>query len=440
MQKIYKFFSKEKYEAVEDDLMEDLPSRISSKEEIVTCYLPVDALIDIFRFLPRKVLCQRIQSTNSLMFRLCNSENVPNIHRIQLIVFNQYIVRKVTSTEYYYDRYSRNIFRRLRAITRWKVNQSFGINRIFLNPTQDSLDVDTFRQLPLPATQIVRFGRVTFWNSLEWWLIEHLVKMQQMFDGCRLELFSYFFQTYHYEKEFRELFDNVQIRECSVSDYDYHSGPSSVLLKPILVADRLDVSARWLRFISMSEYIQKYQYYESDLPEKDITKEFIQWLHHKEGEFNARRHLTLKERDRSDDEQPLYKIRYFLDEIVQRFQSAVIPCNFMVTWLTSSYPDEEPFDLFNKTTGERLSLFQRESDPNIFRLWRRQCTLEAFNTLLPTAGDKTAEGNVWKDPFYHHGFMEKLQRSRDIPKVPHNWWRLPRYQIMSKKVARKFYK
>ncbi|KAI1696872.1 hypothetical protein Ddc_20082 [Ditylenchus destructor] len=414
MQKIYKFFSKEKYETVEDDLLEDLPTTCSSKEEIVSCYLPVDALIDVFRFLPRKVLCQRIQATNSLMFRLCNSEKVPNIHRIQLIVFNQYTVKKVTPNGHYYDRHSRNIFKRLRAITHRKVNQSYGINRIFLNPTQDSLDVDTFRQLPLPATQIVRFGRVTLWNSLEWWLIEHLVKMQHMFEGCRLELFGmYFFHTYRYVKEFQELFGNVQIRECAISDYDYYSGPSMLLLKPVLDADRLDLSARWLQLnISKSEYIRRHKDYESHLPENDVTNDLLQWLHHKEGEFNAHRHLTLKQRDRSDDEQPIYKAQYFLDEIVQRFQSAVIPCSFMVTWITSPCPDEEPFDLFNKTTSERLSLLQRDGEPNIFRLWRRQCTLESFNTLLLTAGNKTAEGNVWKDPFYHHGFMDKLRRSR----------------------------
>ncbi|KAI1714074.1 hypothetical protein Ddc_11638 [Ditylenchus destructor] len=366
------------------------------------------------------------------MFRLCNSEKVPNIHLIQLCVLEPKAYEHAEASNSVPGRDSAH-----RARTVIKTDITTFDYRIFLNPTQHSLDMVTFCQLPLSCTDIIRFGRVVLLGSLHLRLFAHLVKMKHMFERCRLEIVYGYFNA----QQILNLFDKIQLSECVIFCRYYYSHPhssfsypSSILLTPVLDADKLDMSEGHILKEVYSLSYRSFDFWRS----KYLIKEVLEWLHYREGHVKARRHLILKESLLSANEDPIYKIEDFLDEIVQRFRSALIPCNFMVTWLSPTCTEQEPLDLFNNTTSERLSLLQRDGEPNIFRLWRRQCTLESFNTLLPAAGDKTNDGNVWKHPFYHHGFVEKLQRSRDIPRLPLGYStkrRLRRFQIMSRRRA-----
>ncbi|KAI1714072.1 hypothetical protein Ddc_11636 [Ditylenchus destructor] len=155
---------------------------------------------------------------------------------------------------------------------------------------------------------------------------------------------------------------------------------------------------------------QQYRCWSHNLPQV-----LLGWLHCKGGDIEARKHMVFQKcgiENVSIDEMLI-----FLDSVIQIFQSAELPCNFMVSWSVSDYEVSsranlpEPIDLFNGITKERLSFFERENEPNIFRLWRRQSSLDDFHKLLPSASNKTIHENVWEDPFYYHRSTEVLHKT-----------------------------
>ncbi|KAI1714066.1 hypothetical protein Ddc_11630 [Ditylenchus destructor] len=240
-----------------------------------------------------------------------------------------------------------------------------------------------------------------------------------MFEGCRLEIQNSCGRIT--ALQIKQLFDNAQISECVIFPhyryaYDDHSIihhesnlAALITLTPVLEADSLEI---WEHQTMQSSYYRK----NSDYP---LINVFVEWLHHKEAFINARRHFVFKREGLRCGHrwEPIgEKFNAFLDLVVQRFQSAELPCNFMVTWSYSSYV--KPTDLFNENTKERLSIFQRENEPNIFRLWRRPSTLDDFHKLLPSAANKTIHRNIWEDPFYYHKSTETLYKTADIPTLP----------------------
>ncbi|KAI1714070.1 hypothetical protein Ddc_11634 [Ditylenchus destructor] len=371
MLKIYNYFEKQKIIGLHHN------------KRSPTIALPADTLIDIFRFLPRKVLSQRIQAANSVIFRLCNSDKVPNIHLIQLII--------------------------LEATT--KENGS-SKNKICLNPMYDSLDITSFFQMPLSAASNIRFVRVVLAGQLSSSLVDHLAKMRHMFTGSRLEIVHSLVDSN--ATHLLKLFGKNTLSECAIL-YD-NCEPSSLRTSFLLGVILLSVNR--LEIMQLSEDRRNIRLWETF-----IVQDLIEWLHHDKNDSRLGRHLILQESTFWDTHlgtrisgRPFWQSQHFIEEIIKRFQKAVRPCNFVITF--SPDTNMEAFDIFNHTTNERMSLFQREGEAKLFRLWRRSSTLESFLKSQLNATNIAVGDTIFAANSHFYRVTPVLKRSLDISKLP----------------------
>ncbi|KAI1712665.1 hypothetical protein Ddc_12349 [Ditylenchus destructor] len=320
--------------------------------------LPLETLIHILHYFPRKQLVKRYSRVNSTFFQTTN-QLLPNLHIIH--------EDNIKFCFPYVERYSYHNPEAFSGLILYKDrNHRSGIGRLVCarakrDRNETRISAKEFLENMPPA--FIRFPSFEDYGFEDESMFQFLRQAKQHFVKSRLRLrvaYSDGKKNSILNKR-QKLLTDIFLDAAEIFISIANAAPETLFkTNGVRNCDRV---AMWFCYKESLFLADQHQHLT-----KQSTDAFIEWIKWKQHDPGSRRHLVIYAYDR-----PLELI----EDLTQAFKSATKPLNYVVTFIDPSYryytqevvEDLAPFELENDSTGERLSFFHHQLDA--YRLWRR---------------------------------------------------------------------